>query len=78
MIKKSSFVKNPIYRELNFTLPWDLTDGISSLYATNLDGLTLSQWGKTSTYMELWYLNVLNNQTLIPLQVFYTCIRLSY
>lgn len=28
MIKKSSFVKNPIYRELNFTLPWDLTDGI--------------------------------------------------
>lgn len=39
MIKKNSFVKNPIYRELNFTLPWDLTDGISSFYATYLDGL---------------------------------------
>lgn len=41
MIKKSSFVKKYIPWELNFTLPWDLTDGISSFYATYLMDLDI-------------------------------------
>lgn len=38
MIKKNLFVKNFIYRELNFIFLWDLIDGIFSFYVIYLDG----------------------------------------